>query len=136
MLPTDPPRATGIVRDLATLDGMLIYATDTPFGPRPFFLQIQGGSEALPVFTNLDAALRFQAEHGTLLDMGHRLKSIRDTAEFLSSVPPDLAIVLDVQRTARGTVKYLELKLPSRRWISEGARPPGSDTPGSTVPRS
>lgn len=132
MLPTDPPRATGAVREISTLDGMLIYAATTPLGPSPFFLQIQGGSLALPVFTTLETAAAFAVEYGELLDPDHRLKKIDDTVEFLSSVPDDLAVVLDVRKTERGTVKYLELRLEERRWLAAGAPPGDSDSPDST----
>jgi hypothetical protein len=51
---------------------------------------------------------------------------------LLHTSPPDLAIVLDVRRTERGTVKYLEIKSPARRWLTEGVPPPRSGSPGST----
>lgn len=115
-----PPWPTGVVQEIQSLDGMLIYAANTPRGPSPFFLQIQGGSLALPVFTTRETAQRFAAEYGELLDPEYRLKNIDDTSEFLSSVPGDLAVVLDVRKTERGTVKYLELRIEERRWLSEG----------------
>lgn len=132
MDPVPPPGPTGVIQEIRSLDGMLIYAANTPLGAQPFYLQIAGGPEALPVFTSLETARRFETEYGLLLEPTHRLKKIDDTAEFLASVPDDLSVVLDVRKTERGTVKYLELRLEGRRWLAAGAPPPDSGSPGST----
>ena len=108
MKPTDPPRPTGLLELMDSLDGMLLLArgrVGTPAQIEP--VQIQAGPLAILVFSNLETLARFRAEFPELGE--GRIVKIDDTAAFFSEIPEEICVALDLRKTERGTVKYFDL---------------------------
>lgn len=106
--PLEPPRPTGVLQEMSTLDGMLMFAHGRPGSPGKIApLQIQGGPLAVLVFSTLETLARFESEFPELVT--GRIVKIDDTRLFFEDIPLHVSVALDVRKTERGTVRYFDV---------------------------
>lgn len=108
MKPADPPRPTGTVQEMFSLDGMLLLARGLPGSPAHIEpIQILGGPLAVAVFSTMETLGRFREQFPELAT--DRIVKIDDTCEFFASIPSDVCIALDVRKTDDGKVRYFDV---------------------------
>ncbi len=104
-----PPRPTGTVAEMDSLDGMFLFAQGRPGSSGKIApIQIHGGPLAVAVFSTMETLARFRVEFPELAT--DRIVKIEDTRLFFEDIPSDVCVALDVRKTERGTVKYCDLR--------------------------